>query len=266
MSRQREADSVLVMPQRRSNGRVWLSWLLVCVLSLVLCNAQAATPSTPVWPSLEEQVLNWLVSTHGPHASQTVVMPLDPRIEERQCQHPWQIDQPFARPDTLRARCTQPVWQVFVQLQLDPRLASTPDHRAAKSTTAAPDQLVVVTTTNLPRGTPLEAEHLTLSEQPAGTRGTSAYLNAIDEALNHETVRDLSAGQALRHSDLRQAWLVRKGQTVVLTWEPAPGLQITARLEAMEDGRFGDSIRLRNRESGHVTHGQVTGRNAAKGI
>jgi flagella basal body P-ring formation protein FlgA len=58
---------------------------------------------------------------------------------------------------------------------------------------------------------------------------------------------------------------VRRGNTVLTTWAPTPGLAVTARLESLDDGRLGDTIRLRNRDSGRVVSAQISGQNQAVG-
>jgi len=52
---------------------------------------------------------------------------------------------------------------------------------------------------------------------------------------------------------------------VLTTWNPTPGLQINARLESLDDGRVGDTIRVRNRDTGRILGAQVTGQNQAAG-
>ncbi len=59
--------------------------------------------------------------------------------------------------------------------------------------------------------------------------------------------------------------VVRRGATVLTTWTPAAGLVVTARLEALDDGRVGDTIRVRNRDSGRILGAQVSGQNQAIG-
>ncbi|MFM8590881.1 MAG: flagella basal body P-ring formation protein FlgA [Limnohabitans sp.] len=44
------------------------------------------------------------------------------------------------------------------------------------------------------------------------------------------------------------------------------GFMISARLEAMQDGRMGEQIQLRNRESGRIMTGVVKGPNQALGV
>jgi len=58
---------------------------------------------------------------------------------------------------------------------------------------------------------------------------------------------------------------VRRGNTVLTVWAPAPGLAVTARLEALDDGRLGETIRLRNRDTGRILSAQVSGPNQALG-
>jgi flagella basal body P-ring formation protein FlgA len=43
------------------------------------------------------------------------------------------------------------------------------------------------------------------------------------------------------------------------------GFTITVRLEALQDGRLGERVMLRNADSGRTISGVVTGMNAAKG-
>jgi flagella basal body P-ring formation protein FlgA len=42
--------------------------------------------------------------------------------------------------------------------------------------------------------------------------------------------------------------------------------QISIRMEAMQDGRLGEQVRLKNPESGRQVSGVVTGLNSAKGL
>jgi flagella basal body P-ring formation protein FlgA len=83
--------------------------------------------------------------------------------------------------------------------------------------------------------------------------------------LEHmELVRDKQAGQVLYTNDIQPTLLVRKGQLIVVTMQGVPGLTITARLEALQDGRFGETVRLRNRESDRIVSAVVVGPNAAR--
>jgi len=67
------------------------------------------------------------------------------------------------------------------------------------------------------------------------------------------------AGKPIRSTDLRPAMLVKRGQTVTLTIRQEGGFAVVAQVEALQDGRKGESIRLKNRESGRILTGKVVG-------
>jgi len=60
--------------------------------------------------------------------------------------------------------------------------------------------------------------------------------------------------------------LVKRGQTVLTTWATVPGLVVSARMEALDDGRMGDTVRLRNRDSGKIVSATVNGPLSAQGM
>lgn len=60
--------------------------------------------------------------------------------------------------------------------------------------------------------------------------------------------------------------LVKRGQTVLATWAPVSGLMVSARLEALDDGRLGETIRLKNRDTGRIVSAVVNGQNTAQGL
>jgi len=66
-------------------------------------------------------------------------------------------------------------------------------------------------------------------------------------------------------SDLRPATLVRKGEAVSLSIGTPASFIITVRLEAMQDGRLGEQIKMRNPESGRTLTGIVTGKGTVRG-
>lgn len=79
-----------------------------------------------------------------------------------------------------------------------------------------------------------------------------------------ELVRDKQAGQVLYTHDIQPALLVRRGQLIAVSMQGVPGLRISARLEALQDGRHGQSVRLRNPESGRIVSAVVTGPGEAR--
>ena len=117
---------------------------------------------------------------------------------------------------------------------------------------------MVVSSALLQRGSRIQADQVELAERDAKTLG-GVVVDRVEDVLHAEVVRDIPAGAVLRASDIRPAWLIRKGQLVQLNWSPSPGFQISARVEAIENGRMGDPVRLKNRDSGRIISGIVTG-------
>jgi len=130
---------------------------------------------------------------------------------------------------------------------------------------ASPRRKVVVGTQFLRAGTVLSASMLEETEQAAAGADNSLF-GSVKDLENAEVVRDIPAGTALRSSDVRRALMIKQGQLVMLTISQGGSFAIVARVEALQDGRLGDQIRLKNPESGRLLSGVVTGPNAAKGL
>ncbi len=168
--------------------------------ALLACGA-ASAQDRPADPEAElgARARAWLAARHQVAAAAVAVQPLDARVKARPCPAGWQFDQPFPDPAMLRARCADPLWQVFLRVVL-PAAAPAP---AAVVPAAAPAA---------PPGPPL----------------------------------------------------VRRGQFVQAATAPVAGLVVSARLEALEDARLGEPVKLKNPESGRVVSGVVTGPNAVQ--
>jgi flagella basal body P-ring formation protein FlgA len=255
-----------------------LSWALGICLATAVClasvQAQTATPSgrgqalAPSEPqaALIEQARQWLLASAPQQgaAASIAFAPLDARLQIQGCQGPIAFDQPFpSQPSSLRARCLKPDWTVFLQ-RTDQTAVSMAKAPAAKTTpTGPPMKRVVVAVANLSANQPVEASLFKVEERPlAGPAST--YFTTTDGLEFAQVVRAIPAGQAIRATDLRPSILVRRGQPVVLAVERVPGLSIQITVEALEDGRFGDQIRFKNKESGRITTGQIVGRGHAR--
>jgi len=235
---------------------------------------QALTQTEPA-SALKSQVEQWAATKQGLPRSQVNLEPLDPRLKVQACGSPLQIDQPFSAPTTLRARCRQPDWQLFVRVSYaNPVAESSPSAPATAAVGAAPPgeaaakpaqpRSAVVLTRSIPRGSLVGPGAVEVSTVSA--REWDATVVTDPKTLNlMEATRDLPAGAPLRTTDLRPATLVRQGQLVLLTVGEGTGFLVSVRLEAMQDGRLGDQVLLRNRDSGRTVTGVVTGMNTAKG-
>lgn len=249
--------------------------------------------------ALPDQAARWLAQQLQIPADKITVQAPDPRMRMPLCSSGVKFDTPFSNANTVRARCDTPAWQLFMRASWSEDAVGAPSgslsNLAARpangsgglggatpssspstpSTTraGAADPLNratnearrgVMLTRSVPRGALLSPASVEFTPVPA--READNLLIADAQALEQvEAVRDLPAGVPLRHTDVRPAVLVRQGQWVTMTVGQGTGFVVTVRLEALQDGRMGDRVMLRNAESGRTVSGVVTGLNSVKG-
>ena len=178
------------------------------------------------------------------------------------------MDLPFASRETVRVRCqSDPPWQMYLRLVLAAPVAAAPGAAVplVKASDPAPTSArkVVVATQLLRRGTLVSTEQLQEIEHSCVGLDPQA-VSSVKDLENGEMVRDMAAGTPLRSHDVRRAVLVKQGQSVLLTISLGNGLSVTARMDALQDGRMGEQVRLKNPDSGRLVSGIVTGPNAAR--
>lgn len=208
---------------------------------------------------------DWVAQSRKVPVEQVALAPLDTRVKVRSCDKALTMDQPFASPETVRVRCPQPVWQQYVSVRVAGKTPE-PVAQAPRDKPAEPaKRWVLVASVPLQRGMTLNETHV--QRVQVDTSGMPVnVLEQASEVLHAEVVRDVRPGVPLRSHDIRPTVLVKRGQMVLLSVGQAQGFQISARVEAMQDGRFGEQIRLKNRDSGRELSGRVQGPNQVMGL
>ena len=237
-------------------------WLMLLSQPL-RAGAQSLAPAD----SMRTQVTQWLSQTHGVNSKEVLIAPLDERLKVQACQKPLMVDHPFASKETVRVRCPEPVWQLYLQVSLPSSSfapAASPTN-ASSQNSGQTTRTLLITRRLLQRGTILQADMLEEVQASPGNADTQ-LLSKLKDAQQAELTRDMPAGQPLRMSDIRRAVLVKQGQSVMMTIGNSADFQITIRMEAMQDGRIGDQVKLKNPESGKQVSGVVTGPNTVKGL
>lgn len=253
-------------------------WILLLGLGLscLLCSgllAQVQAKSKAEKPTavevspeeaLQKSVKKWVSEQQKTPVEALELAPLDARLKLQACAVPMVFDTPFSSAETVRVRCSQPVWQLYVKVanKMAPKSQVT-THREPVSGKEV-QRKVLVATSVLPRGTVLNETHVALADADTSNVGSPAF-EAVADVLHSELVRDLRPGQPIRVQDVRLTVLVKRGQTVLLSVGQAQGFQITARVEALQDGRMGEKVQLKNSESGRILTGVVKGPNAVQG-
>ena len=229
-----------------------------------------------------DQAVAWLSQSQGRAANSIQFAPLDERVMVRPCAGPLQFDMPFASRETVRVRCMGTAaaqagaqttaqaaagWQLYLRwvnavgsvvgdVRADPR---------ADNKTAPTLRKVLMAKQQLQRGTRLSPEMFEVVEM-AVPNWTPAMLDSTKEVAQMELLRDIPAGALLQGFDAKKAILVKQGQMAMLTLGEGKGFQISVKVEALQDGRLGEQIRLKNAESGKILSGVVSGASAVRGI
>ncbi len=127
------------------------------------------------------------------------------------------------------------------------------------------DLPMLVARVSIPRGTLLDAGHMELRPMPLGATGLgvgSDFLTDAIMALGQRTRNAIRAGQPLATRHLEAGDLVTAGEQVALA---AGGMDfsVSVAAQALQGGRAGEQIRVRNLASGRVVVAWVTGRGRA---
>ena len=226
---------------------------------------------------MQAQVRQWMAQTSGGNPDDVQIAPMDNRVQVLPCERSLWMDHPFASRETLRVRCPAvagtasqnanavPVWQLYLRIV---SVGAAAPARSAVPVVAGPASKMVVVRQLLQRGTILTPEMLQEVDAPATVNGQvdNTQLTSLKDAAMAELVRDMPAGTPLRTHDIRRAVLVKMGQQVMMTVGSGADFQIRVRVEALQDGRMGEQVKLKNTESGRNMSGVVTGPNAVKGL
>ena len=252
----------LLTPIRAPLTRLACGGLVTLTLALLSTHPQAQTD--PLL-SLQDSVRRWVATQQKVPAENVNFAPFDPRLKVQACNVPLQMDMPFSAAETVRVRCTQPVWQLYTRITVQGAVLPAAVRSTADKAPQPALRKVLVAATLLPRGTVLNETHVVLAEADTSSGGAPVFEQVAD-VMHSEVIRDLRPGSPIRSHDVRPTLLVKRGQMVLLTVGQPQGFQISARVEAMQDGRFGEQIQLKNKESGRTLTGVVRGPNAVQGI
>ena len=246
---------------------------------VVLSSADTSLQAKNLTPleKMHSQVRTWVSQTNGGSPEEVQIAPLDSRMQVMPCERALWIDHPFASKETVRVRCPSvagtaaqnanavPVWQLYIRILSAGAAVATSKLAGAAN---LPSAKMVVAKQMLPRGTLLSADMLQEVDAPVPANGQldPAQLTSVRDVAMAELVRDLPAGVPLKTHDIRRAVLVKMGQQVLMTVGNGTDFQIRVRVEALQDGRMGEQVKLKNADSGKSLSGVVTGLNAVKGL
>ncbi|CAN1524933.1 FlgA Flagellar basal body P-ring biosynthesis protein [Burkholderiaceae bacterium] len=247
-------------PQRQTRPWVgaWALWVLTLLLLSPTAHAKERTD-----PTLLDQVQAWVAQQQGVEPSQIKTKPLDKRIPVPACLSGWTFEAPFPGQASVRAQCESPKAQLFVQwTSLRVKLTLPAPTRQSMAPVMTTKSALAASRT-LPRGSHLDESMVQWVEVPAG-QWSAHHLSDLSVVQGSQLMRDMVPGQVIRRQDIRPSVLVKKGQMVSFQVGQSANFMITATVQALQDGRMGEQIRLKNPDSGRILSGVVTGLNAVK--
>lgn len=167
-------------------------------------------------------------------------LPLDSRIETRDCDTPLQLSaaNPINnnRQSTIKIKCLdQNSWQVFVytrQLELVE---------------------VITAAKGISKGQKITAQHLATKKVAKHLSRSNQY-KSKQFLIGGRSKRNVRAGQSINYNYICN---VCKGDKVTIV-ASFKGMTIKTQGEALEDGRVGDNISIKNIKSGKKIQAQVT--------
>jgi|GEM_PF-550496 len=280
-------------PYQRTLG---LGLGLFIAVSLGASGRVVAEPiSSPVQnEALFKLAKQWVAEHEGLRADDVQFLPTDARLDLQHCSaNNLEIDSPFGSNRTLRLRCGEGNQQVFLHRkdsahgskeekvgvqygnatarseslsEISPiatvgsgaSSGKTPAVRAGVS-----EQVVLVAASPLLANQPLSPSLFRLEKREI-FGNPRQFVQSPSELPFLELLKPLKPGELLKQRDTRKARLVRKGTPVQFQFVSNPSVRLQVELQAMEDGFFGDKIRLKNPESGRIIMGLVTNRGEAR--
>ena len=178
-----------------------LSWLAACLVSgQALAQAGKVPAPPPVAPSAAAaanaspkdkmlmQVRQWVGQNQNTEPSKVDIVPIDPRVNVQECPQPLLIDLPFASRESVRVRCAQPAWQIYLRVQTTAPVTSAAAATNTAQTAQAPkaaqaaapvNRTTVVTRHLIQRGTQLQPAMLLCDPpRPLGCLSGRGYATA----------------------------------------------------------------------------------------
>lgn len=115
---------------------------------------------------------------------------------------------------------------------------------------------VLVAKKFLKAGAQINSDNFVLKTVDKNSAG-KYYFDSFDGLKFNVLNRTLSKGDVLTKSDTRSDQIISKNEIVIYIFSTKSGVQISASAKALENGTFGQRIKLKNTDSGREIYGYV---------
>lgn len=216
------------------------SKLLLSVLFLQFC--QSGVAASYSMTELSAQASGWLqqeVQTMEYGQLQLELYPLDTRLANKECETALTfslVTPKIQRQNTVRIQCSDSnSWQLFVPVRMTQLITA------------------VMSSQKIPAGSYITAEMLKTADiDLLQSRGKT--VSAPEQIIGARSKKALNAGQIVTQSDL---CLVCKGDIVTIEGISST-LTVSTQAIALQDGAFGDTVRLQNVQSQRIVSAVIT--------
>lgn len=175
------------------------------------------------------------------------------------CDHAPTVSPKFDGWETAELRCDSPSWSRNIRTRAS--VAQVAPLRLEITNNDVPENLgpmVVALARTMGRGEMVTAGDVRLLPRTAQTPRDT--FSEIEQVVGRRLRSSIGEDQFLLTRHLDPDWAVRVGTPIALQIQVGP-INVIAPGEALQDGRIGDVIELRNLSSGKVVRGVVTGDN-----
>ena len=245
----------------------WLKKLFVLLCFVLYFFSSQTFSSENERSKMTKSAEKWISNELLVPINKIKVTPPDKRVRVSKCKSEIKFDFPFNNKETIRARCFDPSWQFFLRVSsndLSTVEVLRPVTNTKKKQIPKKMVAVLVASSNLMRGERLRRSSVKLERKLKNKLPVDVFTQ-IDGLENQEMARNVKAGEVIRSIDIKAAKLIKKGDKVLFSIM-AQGMLVKATVEALEDGKMGDQIELRNINSGITVIGVVTGKNKVTGL
>lgn len=242
------------------------NFLVILIVFQVLFSCQVSASEAK--KIMVEEVTNWVSNKLKIPKNDFEIIPPDHRVKIRKCLAELSFDFPFDSKETVRIKCIDPNWHFFLRVKAITKDAQNlvRPRKTIKKVNKREEvyKTVLVAALNLNKGKILKKSDTTEKQFNKKKLPVDVY-EKFSGLENFEVVREIKLGQPIRSQSLRPAKLIKKGNLVLMSIL-AQGMLVTATVEALQDGIFGEQIKLLNKESGQTVFGVVTGKNQVSGL
>jgi flagella basal body P-ring formation protein FlgA len=176
----------------------------------------------------------------------------------RSCDGDFVVEKAFGGWKTVRVICRQEnAWDIYVrtgyQSEAPAKADKSPENLEKSDNLDLMQRVIVVRPVS--RGDLLTREDLGLQTL---SRSGSAGFTDIDELVGRRAKKSLRTGLVVHDRHLQPDWMVHAKQSVSVV-NNTGGIQVTTAGIALENGRLGDLVKVRNLSSNSILHGFVAG-------